>query len=267
MDFPGPHYKTSTEIGQLSQDKEQETNRIRLSPTVHERLLPGIPRAFVVTFRRFEMDESDKPPRPSLSISVPSDLPPGDLLVLQHLLSETEPMNALWSSVVIDPVALHFLPESGWSQQMFSLQTLRDDYFGRKNNVNRRFEHKLWNALRITSAFPNMLKLIGVVWVTDSVIKVYKYPFAKLLNIPAIDGGLFHKQGNFTRHGFVVLSDGDAHLKVPPEHLFDVDFRDVLLITHQHGLFTVMSTEGTIGACKWDNPVGVTRVATLRPRQ
>jgi hypothetical protein len=210
------------------------------------------------------MDDGDKPPLSGLSLSVPSDFPPGDLLALQHLLTATDPMGMLYSSEVIDPVALHFLPEAGWSQQCVSLQGLHGDYFGRKNNVNRRFEHKLWNALRLTSAFPTMTKLVGVVWVTDSVIKVYKQPFAKLLSIAAIDGGLFHKQGNFTRHGFVILSDAQAREKVPPEHLVDVDFRDILLIEHQRGQFTALSSPDTIAACRWDNPTGATRVATLR---
>ena len=109
-----------------------------------------------------------------------------------------------------------------------------------------------------------MIKLVGVTWVTDSIIKVYKYPFAKLLNISAIDGGLFHKQGNFTRHGFVPLSDSEAKVSVPSEHLSDVDFHDVLLITHSQHNFTMNSTEATISQCKWDNPSSVSRVASLR---
>jgi hypothetical protein len=204
------------------------------------------------------MDDGDKAPLSGLSLSVPSDFPPGDLLVLQHLLSETEPMSILHSSEVIDPVALQFLPEAGWSQQCVSLQRLHGDYFGRKNNVNRRFEHKLWNALRVTSAFPNMTKLVGVVWVSDSVIKVYKQQFAKLLNIAAVDGGLFHKQGNFTRHVFVLLSDTQAREKVAPEQLVDVDFRAVVLIEHAGRQFTTLSSRDSIGACRWDKPTGAT---------
>jgi hypothetical protein len=213
------------------------------------------------------MDDSEKgigSSLPQISIAGQSDFPPNELLVLQHLLSETSPGSALWASEVLDPTALRFVPETSWTSQTVSLQTLHCDYFGRKNNVNRRFEHKLWNALQITAAFPNMLKIVGVVWVSDFVIKVYKYAFAKLLNISAVDGGLFHKQGNFTRHGFVTLSDAEARAKVLPEHLVDVDFRDVLLIWHQHAQFTRLASEGTISGCRWDNPVQVTRVATLR---
>jgi hypothetical protein len=168
------------------------------------------------------------------------------------------------ASEIIDPIALRFIPHSAWTPQTTSLQSLHDDYFGRKNNVNRRFEHKLWNALRLTSAFPNMTKLIGVVWVTETVIKVYKHEFAKLLNINTVDGGLFHKQGNFTRHGFVVLTDADVRDKIAPDLIIDVDFRDILLITHNQRQFTMFSSEETISTCKWDNPTAAPRIAILR---
>jgi hypothetical protein len=212
------------------------------------------------------MDDSEKPSGKALPAMPISDQPfqANDLLVLQHLLSETEPLTTLYTSDVIDPVALHFLPENGWSRQIVSLHSLHDDYFGRKNNVNRRFEYKLWNALRLTTVFPNMTKLVGVVWVTESIIKVYKQTFAKLLNIAAIDGGLFHKQGNFTRHGFVILTHEEARERVPPEHVVDVDFRDVLLITHGRALFTALAGEASISSCRWENPTAATRIATLR---
>jgi hypothetical protein len=212
------------------------------------------------------MDDSEKPGGGSLPAMSISDqrFQPNDLLVLQHFLSETEPLTTLCTSDVIDPVSLHFLPEHGWSRQMVSLQSLHDDYFRRKNNVNRRFEYKLWNALRLMTVFPNMTKFVGVVWVTESVIKVCKQAFAMLLNIAAIDGCLFHKQGNFTRHGFVTLTDEEARERVQTQHLIDVDFRDVLLITHERALFTSLAGEASVGSCRWDNPDGAIRIATLR---
>jgi hypothetical protein len=213
------------------------------------------------------MDETEKAissSLPQMSMAGQADFQPNDLLALKHLLSEVEPIAAVFTSEIIGPLTLRFIPENRWSGQSVSLQSLQHDYFSRKNNVSRRFEHKLWNALCITSAFPNTVKLVGVVWVTDSAIKVDKYSFAKLLNISAIDGGLFPKQGNFPRHGFVALSDAEARQKVPPEHLVDVGFRDVLLIWHPSGQFTRAAPEERISACQWDNPAGTTRVATLR---
>ncbi|KAH0788243.1 hypothetical protein GPJ56_007871 [Histomonas meleagridis] len=186
-----------------------------------------------------------------------------DLIALQQILENSE-INALYHEQCINPVTLHFVPETSWNSQETSLSELRESYFARKNNLNRRFEHKLWNALKITSAFPGMIKIIGVTWVTDNIMKVYKFPFAKLLGINAVDGGLFHKQGNFVRHGFVPLTDSEARLSVPADQLADVDYHDVLLITHSKNNFTKTSTESSISQCKWENPVGKPRVASLK---
>ena len=134
----------------------------------------------------------------------------------------------------------------------------------KKNNVNRRFEHKLWNALRITTAYPQFDKIVGCVWASDKVIKVYKTPFAFLLGITTIDGGLFHKQGNFTRHGFSDMTEYDARAALPPEQLADVDYREVHLLYTKDGSFSSNSTEQSISSCKWVNPQGATRVASLK---
>lgn len=183
-----------------------------------------------------------------------------DLLSLQKLLVECEPL----TTEMIDPAALGFVPTESWTSKAVSMQYLTENYFARKNNVNRRFEHKLWNALRITTAFPNLIKIVGVMWVSHNVIKVYKHVFARLLNINSIEGGLFHKQGNFTRHGFILITEPSARETLSPDVLMDVDFKDVVLITHKQDAFTISSTEDAISGCKWDNPVGTPRVAALR---
>ena len=171
---------------------------------------------------------------------------------------------ALWSAEILDPVALGFIPPNTWAQKNYSLISLRESYFSKKNNVNRRFEHKLWNALRITSVFPQMDKIVGCVWASDKIIKVYKTPFAFLLGITTIDGGLFHKQGNFTRHGFTDMSEFDARASLPIEQLTDVDFREVHLVYTRDGTFCANSTEQSISQCRWVNPTGVSRVASLK---
>jgi hypothetical protein len=187
-----------------------------------------------------------------------------DLFNLQKLLAEAEPMASLYTAEIIDPIALGFVPTGSWSPQTSSLQVLQDSYFIRKNNVNRRFEHKLWNALRITSAYPNLTKCVGVHWLNDRIIKVYKRVFARLLNISCIDGGLFHKQGNFTRHGFVVVLEAAAKQELASEQILDVDFREVTLISHKDGRFIRDADEETISHCRWENPGGTTRIAALK---
>ena len=192
---------------------------------------------------------------------LPSDIQPADILAFSQIFADAENQ---FGAEVINPVELHFIPENTWTNQNVSLHFLHEEYFGRKNNVNRRFEHKLWNALQITLAKPNLVKFIGVVWVTEKIMKVYKHPFAKLLKISVVDGGLLHKQGNFTRHGFISLREEDIKGQVPKEYLEDVDYKDVILITHSKEAFTMHSTEKSINECKWDNPAGATRVASLK---
>lgn len=171
---------------------------------------------------------------------------------------------ALWTAEIIDPVQIGFIPSNSWSAKMQSLLSLRESYFSKKNNVNRRFEHKLWNALRITTLFPNLDKIVGVVWLNEKVIKVYKQPFARLLGITSTDGALFHKQGNFTRHGFVDMTEYEAKEMFTPEQLVDVDFREVHLVFNKEFNFSATATEQDISQCKWDNPAGATRVATIK---
>lgn len=43
-------------------------------------------------------------------------------------------------------------------------------------------------------------------WVKDTVFKVDKCVFGRLLGIKSYDGGLFHSQGNFPSHGFRELT-------------------------------------------------------------
>ena len=72
----------------------------------------------------------------------------------------------------------------------------------RRNGGARQFEYKLYNALCITKKHPETYKFIGAKWITNSIMKIDSQIFGNLLGIRAVQGGLFHKQGNFSRHGF-----------------------------------------------------------------
>lgn len=217
-----------------------------------------------VTFSRMD-EEKENPPLAHVTQFAGTYLQEQDLLNISKILAECDPNTfEHCTSEAIDPVALGFIPKSSWTTKSLSLESLHESYFGRKNNVNRRFEHKLWNALRITSAHPNLIQNVGVCWVSTKIIKVYKQAFAKLLKIRVVDGGLFHKQGNFTRHGFVICNETKAMAEVPDGYLADVDNRNVVLIYHKDNAFNQNSTEETISHCKWDDPSPKTRVASLK---
>lgn len=172
--------------------------------------------------------------------------------------------NELDANDMIDSKLLHFIPQDKFEKfNPMSLDDLRTKYFGRKNHACRRFEYKLWNALLITTVYPNLIPQVGVCWVNDNIIKVYKQSFAKLMNINHIDGGLFHKQGNFTRHGFVICEKEKVMQEIPQDQLEDVDFKNVVLVYHKENTFTKNSTEDEINSCKWDNPSPRTRIANI----
>ena len=184
---------------------------------------------------------------------------------VDYYIQDNEDISPLSTEENIDPIALHFIPYNSWANKTVSLAHLRETYFSRKNNVNRRFEHKLWNALQITKEFPKLVTQVGVIWITNTIFKVYKNIFANLLNIKCVNGGLFHKQGNFTCHGFVVLTENElSEANVSLSVLTDVDFRSVVCVAHKNRSFAMDSQESTISECRWDNPVPPSRAACLK---
>ena len=125
------------------------------------------------------------------------------------------------------------------------------EFFHRKNSSNSRFSHKLYNALQISKNYPQYIKYLGVTWVTQTVLKVNKITFGRLLNIKTIDGSLFHQQGNFPTHGFVEIESREAASFVDPADLADVDFENIRLLRHGAGKIYRDCTEGEIEGCKW----------------
>lgn len=129
---------------------------------------------------------------------------------------------------------LGFVPQSEWPPQTMSLSDLRRMYFTRRNGAARQFDYKLYNALCITNKFPEAYEHVGAIWVSPTVMKINSQAFAKLLGIHAVQGGLFHKQGNFPRHGFQNIP-GATH-QIP--ECADVDDYNVRLFTDRMHRFT-----------------------------
>jgi hypothetical protein len=141
------------------------------------------------------------------------------------------------TSICINPVKLGFIPRGLWSDEQLHFGCLIETFFQKRSNVNGRFHHKLFNALRIVEQFPNLTSHIGVRWITDTILRVDKFVFARILAINTIDGGLFHQQGNFPSNGFVELSQNEARELCPIGSLMDVDFDRVRLLTRPDGVF------------------------------
>lgn len=145
--------------------------------------------------------------------------------------------------VTLNPVKLGFIPSGFWTNKEHSFSDLVYDFFQRKNSPNCRFLHKLYNALKISSVSDMYAELTGVQWVTSNVIKVSKGQFARLLGIKAVDGSLFHQQGNFPTHGFVELNRDQVQLLCPMLDISTIDFDEIRMVIHQLGLFTSNSNE------------------------
>jgi hypothetical protein len=151
----------------------------------------------------------------------------------------------------ISPEAHGFLPSNYWVNQSVTFNEMVTKFFQRKNNANCRFPHKLYNALTLVDRNPIMQGIIGVEWVTDQIFKVDKLIFGRLLGINAIDGGLFHRQGNFPSHGFVELNPAEVSALKSTCNVADVDGDRIRLMYHKGGDFGRHSTEDAVTDCKW----------------
>jgi hypothetical protein len=147
------------------------------------------------------------------------------------------------ANATLNPAALGFIPVFFWPNREFAFSDLVYDFFQRKNNVNCRFLHKLYNALRISTISVTWAELVGVQWQAPFVIRVNKGQFARLLGIQTIEGSLFHQQGNFRTHGFVELNREQAKTYCPNMDISQIDFDDVRLLIHQPGIFVRNCTE------------------------
>ena len=150
------------------------------------------------------------------------------------------------SNFTINPTACGFIPSLFWPDREFSFADIVFDGFQRKNNINCRFIHKLYNAIQFTKMYPIYTEMIGVQFITQNVLKVNKHCFARLLNIKTIDGGLFHGQGNFPSIGFKELTKEEAEVYCDGVNIDDVNYDDIRLLVHTKGIFTANWNENIV---------------------
>jgi hypothetical protein len=206
--------------------------------------LPGIPYdvGLALPTRKKNQNRNKQPKLKTL---------PADLDV-EGPSSNTEYETALTdSALVFSPQALGFLPSNYWLAVDATFGDLVTKFFQRKNNANCRFPHKLYNALALVDHNPMIFNLLGVQWVTDRIFKVDKLIFGRLLGISAVDGGLFHRQGNFPSHGFVELTASEIEALRSTHDLSDVDQDRVRLLAHKLNSFAKGSSEDSVTRCKW----------------
>jgi hypothetical protein len=187
-------------------------------------------------------------PKSGRTKSLPAELDgdsPSSNLAYQEALTD--------ASLVFSPQALGFLPSNYWLATDATFGDLVTKFFQRKNNANCRFPHKLYNALSLVDHEASLFGLLGVHWITDRIFKVDKFIFGRLLGITSIDGGLFHRQGNFPSHGFAELTGLEVQqVRVAgAANVADVDQDRVRLLYHKGSMFAKASTEDSVTRCKW----------------
>jgi hypothetical protein len=157
------------------------------------------------------------------------------------------------SLVTFNPKCLGFIPARNWEAREVTFGALVAGHFQKKSGSNTRFFHKLYNALKIAEFDPFYAEFVGVEWVSDRVIKIDKKKFARLLGIRAIDGSLFHQQGNFPSHGFREVGPLEAKEILSADELANVDYDAVRLLVHAPGDFMRSSPPQVFEKCRWIN--------------
>ena len=149
--------------------------------------------------------------------------------------------------------SLSLFPKNSWKEEQVSFVDMCGSHFQCKSNRKVKFEHKLWNALQLTSARPDLYPVVGVMWVSDSVIQVNRLVFGRLLGLEKSTSALFNLQGSFPTHGFTELTinemNGFGDLANPTP-----DFRDCRFFTRRDGKFSRFSKEADVMACTYKKP-------------
>ncbi|OHT08135.1 hypothetical protein TRFO_23508 [Tritrichomonas foetus] len=200
-----------------------------------------------------------QPPRPPSSNNLASTTNFNQNLKQNSKNSQNSTENAVFEAAIqdptikINPMEVGFIPSSFWSNSLMTFGDIVSTFFQRKNNSKCRFPHKLYNALILSTLGPrlgieNMFEIIGIKWFNDRILYINQKNFARLLGIKAVEGSLFHQQGNFPSHGFVEIDPSIVKILEP-----NFDFTKNRLLTHTDGIFVKGCTEGQIASCKWNS--------------
>jgi hypothetical protein len=125
------------------------------------------------------------------------------------------------------------------------------DFFQKENTTNAHFVHKLSNAPKLSEFITLFAELVGVRWMNENVFRIDKKIFARLVGVKAIEGSLFHQQGNFPTHNFIEMQPRQAREIFTERKLVAVDFDTVKLMYHESGVFVRSAAPEKIEECKW----------------
>ena len=155
-------------------------------------------------------------------------------------------------TITINPKKVQFIPANAWQNENIAFGVLVATFFRKRNSMHCKFPNKIFNALKLSVFMPEFIPHIGVEWVTETVFRVNRVAFARLLGVKAIEGGLFHQQGNFPSHGFYELPFAESDQLSRMYGYGPADLSQVRFMTHSSGMFRRSSTEMDIEKCRWN---------------
>ena len=176
----------------------------------------------------------------TISFSDPSQIPADSEYTFQAAFNDP--------NLVFCPLQLGFEPHEYWlfQDRKISFRDLVLKFFRHTKTNQTKFMYKLYDMLRLTTCYPQLKQIVGVYFVNDYVIVAKKNSLINMLGINPknVDGSLFHKQGNFSTHGFIEVNERnytDVGFETKPE----VDIKEARLLFHKDFKFVnrVMKTK------------------------
>jgi hypothetical protein len=113
--------------------------------------------------------------------------PPRSVLGSASSCSDFEAFSAD-DGFTFNPYELDLMPMRYWKDQLYNFGDLARNFFRNKNSMNARFANQLYNALQVSDFNSAYAELIGVKWMNESVFRIDKIIFGKLLDVKATEG-------------------------------------------------------------------------------
>ena len=156
-------------------------------------------------------------------------------------------------NITINPWRFRFLPQGQWENRQICLSNLLKSHFQSRSTKKVRFEHKLWNALQLTSAFPELYQIFGLFIVSPHLLKADRDKMGSSFALTKPNAALFNQQGAFPSHGFVEVSREDAIMKYHAHQFLvsDVDEMKVRLYAPKDINTTLVEH---LQNCHWNSP-------------
>ena len=180
---------------------------------------------------------------------------------IEHKPNSTDNDHAFRSlsiyNLYINPWRFRFQPFGQWENKQISIFALLKTHFQTRSTKKIRFEHKLWNALQLTSAYPELYNVLGVMLVTPQLIKADRDKIGAAFALTKPNAALFNQQGAFPSHGFIEVSQSASisKYKALPYLVENVDEMKVRLYAPKDPMISLFEH---LQSCHWNSPNPIT---------